>query len=80
MYSDIINSVKSSYGFVTLEYESYYFKITCERGVIRYRLEINNNFASINSNIDHSTQVLAFSKKNILFILEVMKNNISYKN
>lgn len=77
---DILTS-KFGYFDISLLYKDVHFKIKCERGVLHYNCEIDNQKIGLHHFDQEMNDVLAFSKTNLEYTLSVFKRFVdSQKN
>jgi|SRR6218665_1195585 len=65
----------SRFGFFYLKYKYAFieFKLECERGVLHHEIKINESYSKLHSFDSRMNDVLAFSSKNVIFTLSVLK-------
>lgn len=76
-----IDMQKSKFGFfaIWILYKKIEFKICCERGILHYKLEVDNTEIGLHHFDEKMNDVLAFSKENIEYTLNVIKRYINEK-
>ncbi len=72
---------KNKFGFfaIWILYKKIEFKICCERGILHYKLEVDNTEIGLHHFDEKMNDVLAFSKENIEYTLNVIKRYINEK-
>ncbi|WP_367914950.1 hypothetical protein [Leadbetterella sp. DM7] len=76
-----IDMQKNKFGFfaIWILYKKIEFKICCERGILHYKLEVDNTEIGLHHFDEKMNDVLAFSKENIEYTLNVIKRYINEK-